>query len=359
MKNSHLLLAIDLGASGTKIVGSIVGEAGCKAGLMTPHCIEVDGALDREPLFDRHNVWVKIGAKSYAVGNLAHIKYEATNKLKPAKFTTAVPKICAAIAVAAQAFALPAKFDLSISFVLPPAEWEQASIVIERLQTALKDLETPKGKIKPRLLNITPYPEGTGILLGQDLDLKNILGAVTVVMLGFRNASVLSSTKGVIARPNTNDLGFHDLLMSITSKSGYKIDDIIEPVVYYKQTKDSKWLNPILRCTGADRQTELDGLIQSIDSADKEYWTKLTDWLDEAMPNHSSFVCFSGGTTNYFKSDLEQYAKTKMEYDENRLRWHTKVELPKNCGMSDNRFNDIYILWSELNKSTLNKPVTA
>jgi len=403
MPNSHhLLLAIDLGASGSKIVGSIVGQPDCKAILMSPHCVEIEAIVERDPLFDEHNAWVKITDTSYAVGNLAKIKYNATNKLKPAKFSTAVPKICTAIAVCAQAFALPAKFDVSICFVLPPAEWGQASIVIERLQAALRDLETPKGKIKARLLSITPYPEGMGILVGQELDLKDISGAVTVIMLGFRNASVLSAVSGVVSRPHTTELGFHDLLMGIASKTGYKTEDTIEPILNYKAQKQSladniaglletetsiaKWdslpwadqrvaykpdqrvldiykraiesgkqliaesLNPLLRCTGADRQVELDGLLATIDRANKEYWTKLSDWLDENMPSHSSYICLAGGSANYFKAELELHVTNKMDRGENRLRWHTKVDVSSAITDYDDRFSDIYVLWTVLKK---------
>ena len=394
----HLLLAVDLGGSGTKIVGGIQGKDGVKVSLMMPHCVEVK---DPNELlfnfdFDEHNTWVKIDGIGYAVGNLAANKYNATNKLKPAKFTTAAPKICAAIAVFTQLFKLPAKFNLSITYVLPPAEWEQRTIVTERLQSALKDLETPRGKIKAKLVLYVPEPEGKGILLGQQIDLKSVEYAVTVIMLGYRNASVLSSTKGGVARPNTSDLGFSDLLKSITGKTGYKIDDIILPVFKYnKHQKDlasytdyctdvrtrarnynslsytsdrdiiatfeqqiidtkeelSLVLNPLLRCSGTDRQEELDNFIKSIDSADKEYWAKLTDWLDETMPNQSSYICLSGGTANYFKDELESYAKNKIvSYNEDRLRWHTKVDAAKELNVSDDRYNDIYVLWTVLRK---------
>ena len=398
---SHLLLAVDLGGSGTKIVGGIQGKDGVKVSLMMPHCVEVK---DPNELlfnfdFDEHNTWVKIDGIGYAVGNLAANKYNATNKLKPAKFTTAVPKICAAIAVFAQLFKLPAKFNLSITYVLPPAEWEQRTIVTERLQSALKDLETPRGKIKAKLVLDVPEPEGKGILLGQQIDLKSIENPVTVIMLGYRNASVLSATRTVVSRPNISDLGFSELLKSIASKTGYKIDDIIVPVFNQKkytqdiasfsddltdatmrlqkydclsritdreivsmckqQIIDSKdklslALNPLLRCSGTDRKTELDHLIKSIDSANKEYWTKLTDWLDESMPNQSSYVCLSGGTANYFAEELESYAKNKMtSYHEDRLRWHTKVDAAKILNVSDDRFNDIYVLWTVLSKKKL------
>ena len=398
----RLLLAVDLGGSGTKIVGGIQGEEGVKVSLMMPHCCEVKDTnellfnLD----FDEHDTWVKINGIGYAVGNLAATKYNATNKLKPAKFTTAVPKICAAIAVFAQLFKLPAKFNLSITYVLPPAEWEQKTIVSADLRAALKNLETPKGKIKAQLgLGLDfPQPEGKGILLGQQIDLKTIQGAVTVIMLGYRNASVLSSASGGMERPNTCDLGFSDLLKSIASKTGYKHDDIIVPVFnqkkyqqniadytnyctdirsrsrnynslgyaddrdtlahYEQQITDNKEalssaLNPLLRCNGTDRRTELDHLIKCIDSANTEYWTKLTDWLDETMPNHSSYICLSGGTANYFRDELESYAKTKMIYHEDRLRWHTKMEMPKELNVSDDRYNDIYVLWTVLNKKIL------
>ena len=395
---SHLLLAVDLGGSGTKIVGSIQGKEGLKVSLMPPHCAEV---TDRNELlsnldFDEHNTWINFEDKSYAVGNLAAVKYSAINKLRPAKFTFAVPKICAAIAVFAQLYKLPSKIDLSLTFVLPPTEWEHKQIVIDRLQSALKDLDTPRGKIKVKLRLIAAQPEGMGILLGQDIDLKSVDNPVTVIMLGYRNASVLSSKKGVIARPNTCDLGFSDLLKSIESKTGYQIDDIILPVFNYNKhrkdiaslsenhintlmklekynhlsyasdrkiasdyeqqiidVKDQLFLalNPLLRCSGNDRQAELDNLIKSIDSANDEYWTKLTDWLNETMPNQSSYICLSGGTANYFRDDLESYAKNKMpSYHEDRLHWHTKVNAAKILNVSGDRFDDIYVLWTLLNK---------
>ncbi len=405
----HLLLAVDLGASGTKIVASIVGQPDCQAVLMTPHCIKVDDkdSLASDPNFDENSIWVKIGEESYAVGKLAAIKHNATNKLKPAKFTIAVPKICAAIGVFAQKFSLPDKFDLSISFVLPPAEWEHKTIVIERLQIAMKDLETPRGKIKPKLLSISPSPEGMGILLGQDVDIKSV-PMMTVIMLGFRNASVFTSSNGMVNRPQSSDLGFHDLLKEIAGKTGYNIADTIEPVFNYKQgmndveisttkllrlEQDLKaWagldfydrdrhrltqpdrdnvakyqqqilqdklaanqsLNPLLRCTGADRQIELDGLTKTIDKASNDYLTKLTDWLEEMMPSRSDKVCLSGGTANYFESELKDFVKDKViDRVEGAVCLHSAIKLPDSFGAYNDRFNDIYSLWQQMERRSI------
>lgn len=403
----HLLLAVDLGASGTKTVASIVGQPDCQAVLMTPHCVKVDDkdSLASDPHFDENSVWVKIAEESYAVGKLAAIKHNATNKLKPAKFTIAVPKICAAIGVFAQKFNLPDKFDLSISFVLPPAEWEHKTIVIERLQAAIKELDTPRGKIKPKLLSVSPSPEGMGILLGQNVDIKSV-PTMTVIMLGFRNASVFTSSNGTVNRPQSSDLGFNDLLKEVAGKSGYNIGDTIEPVFNYKTSMDEvkawttkllrleqalkTWenmsyyardgiarpdrdnvakyqqnillnklaanqsLNPLLRCTGADRQIELDGLTKTIDKASNDYWTKLADWLEEMMPSQSDKVCLSGGTANYFESELKDFVKDKViDRVEGAVYLHSAIKLPDSFGAYNDRFNDIYSLWQQMERRSI------
>ena len=403
----HLLVAIDLGASGTKIVASVVGQPDCKAVLMEPHCAQVNDRqlLTPDPQFDEHNVWVRIAEKFYAVGNLALIKHNATNKLKPAKFTIAVPKICAAIGVFAQKFNLPDKFDLSITFVLPPAEWEQRTIVIEQLQVAIKDLEIPRGKIKPRLLNIYPYPEGMGILLGQKLDLKEFK-AVTVVMLGFRNASVFTSRYGTVSRPQSSDLGFHDLVFEIAGKTGYKTSDMIVPIFEYErytgiarfytkilddlQTQIVLWefksrderygrtppvlgdirkyqeyidefnanaektLDSLLRCSGEDRVTELKNLMKIIDRVHEAYWTKLSDWLEEVMLSQSDKICLCGGTADYFEDKLKEFMKDKAyAQSEKNVSFHGLIKPPDSLPVYNNRFDDIYSLWHQMSQQQL------
>ena len=363
----HLLLAIDLGASGTKIVANVVGQPTVKSVLMKPHCTAVNDRqlLTSDPQFDEHNVWVRIAEEFYAVGNLAMIRYNATNKLKPSKSTNAVPKICAAIGVLARKFELPDKFDLSITFVLPPAEWEQRTIVIEQLKIAVKDLEIPCGKIKPKLLSLYPYPEGMGILIGQKLDLKE-LEAVTVVMLGFRNMSMFISKHGVLSDTQTSNLGFHYLLSQIASKTGYEISDMIEPVFNYKtylelynsNPKKDFWksyfersLDPILRCSGKDREVEREMLEKNIIKLSNEYLIKLSDWLDERMPLVSDHICVAGGTVNYFSEELGKLMQAKAFAGSGKnVSFHSLIEPPKDLPLYGNRFDDIYSLWHQMSQ---------
>ena len=401
----HLLLAVDLGGSGTKIVGGILGREGAKALIAMPHCIEVKNTdellfnLD----FDQHNTWVKLDGVGYAVGNLAATKFNATNKLKPAKFTLAVPKICAAIAVFGQLFKLPAKFNLSLTFVLPPAEWEQKTIVVERLQAALKDLDTPKGKIKPKLLSVSANPEGMGVLLGQGLDLKK-LANITVVMIGHRNASVFATKFGEMNRPQSSDLGFHTVLKNIASMTGYALEELINPVVDYKRLKSyiathnrhiasllkdksnpnhspyylrdldrniikseqsiskteldiKNSLQSVLKCSGTDRGLEQTRLIEAIDQSMIEYTHKLTDWLDENMDSGLDRICLCGGTSNILIEEIKSHLIEKLiDKNEQRFLQHFPLSEDAKKMLEDgerDRYHDIYSLYLQLHKDTV------
>ena len=238
-KVPHLLLAIDFGASATKAIASLVGTpSDCITLSMSPHCVEVDddSLLIDAPDFSEHQSWVTIEGKSYALGNLATTKFNSSLKVKPLKFTSAVQKACAVISIFAQKFQLPERFELSLTFVLPPAEWDHKQTIATRIRAAVRDLITPRGRIKPKLLSLSPFPEGMGVLLGQELNLKEI-AAITVVMVGFRNTSIFMANYGSVNGSQTSDLGFHNLLKEIAGKTGYRIEDLIEPVFNYTYFK--------------------------------------------------------------------------------------------------------------------------
>ena len=265
----------------------------------------------------------------------------------------------------------------------------------------MEELDTPCGRIKPKLVSISPFPEGMGILLGQNVDIKDVL-TMTVVMLGFRNASVFTSSNGTVNRPHPSDLGFNDLLKEIAGKTGYHIGAMTEPVFKHQQSLNNvkTWakyiaqlelelkqyregqrsfspnqaenvttlikfqenaekaklaitqsLTPLLRCTGTDRQIELDKLIGAIATANRHYWGELADWLEEMMPSQSDRVCIAGGTANYFKVELQDFLKTKVVSPvEGAVCWHSAIELPDRFKVYNDRFDDIYSLWQQMER---------
>jgi Actin like proteins N terminal domain len=398
-KTPHLKVAIDLGASATKAIGSVEtdGEINYFPILMTPHYLKVEnGSLAPDPGFDENSTWIELGGDSYVVGRFAVTRYRDDIKVRPAKATSAIPKIWSVIALFHQKFNLTAKFNVSVVFVLPPAEWEQRVILTEKLKS-FEAIATPNGTISPTLVNVISYPEGMGILLGQGVNLRTA-GLITTVMLGFRNASILTSSYGKIDRSQTSDLGFHNLLMDVTSKTGYKLEDTIQPVFEYRQaqfklakaTKDlaehtytmdragygtptrqncvdsierdrqqiakstliiQHCFDPLLRCTESDREVEREMMIKSIDRATETYVRRLSGWLDEVLPTQLDRICLCGGTANYLGTELDAFLINKLKSrDKKDLSLHSQLTIPTAIKqrVDADRFADIYSLWHQL-----------
>jgi hypothetical protein len=411
-KVPHLLLAIDFGASATKAIASLVGTpSDCITLSMSPHCVEVDddSLLTNDLDFGEHQSWVTIEGKSYALGNLATTKFNSSWKVKPLKFTSAVQKACAAIAIFAQKFQLPERFELSLTFVLPPAEWEHKQTIVDRIKAAVKDLIAPRGRIKPRLLSLSPFPEGMGLLLGQELNLREI-ATIAVVMVGFRNTSIFIANYGSVNGSQTSDLGFHNLLKEIAGKTGYRIEDLIEPVFNYtyfkkqiaksthqivdceRSLKDFSGFdynyrnrlkrelelfnrkitefqvelevvfNPLLKNSGEDRVAEVDMLIAVIEKENIAYSVRAKDWLNEMMPSRADLILLGGGTVDYLDEDFEFFLENKIiRNNREKLRTHLAIDMPESIifgNVSQERFADIYSLWYWIN-SRLNSDLEA
>jgi hypothetical protein len=404
-KTPHLKVAIDLGASATKAIGSVElnGEISCIPILMTPHCLKVDGSLTPDPNFDENSTWIELGGDSYVVGRFAVTKYRDDIKVRPAKWKSAIPKICSVIALFYQKFHLPTKFNVSVVFVLPPAEWDQRLILTEKLKS-FETITTPNGIISPTLVNVISYPEGMGILLGQDVNLQTA-GLVTTAMLGFRNASILTSSYGKIDRSQTSDFGFHSLLSDVTSKTGYKLEDTIEPVCKYRQAQaeitqakqdlaahtytldragqntptrqtytslveqDQQQIassrsrlehcfNALFRCGDQDREFERAILIKAIEDATGTYIRRLSGWLEEVLPNQLDRIYLCGGTANYLGSALDSFLIDKLRSRAKQdLYIHSQLTIPAviKQQVDADRFADIYSLWHQLTNQAVVK----
>ena len=402
-KVPHLLLAIDFGASATKALASLVGTpSDCITLSMSPHCVEVDddSLLIDDPDFSEHQSWVTIEGKSYALGNLATTKFNSSLKVKPLKFTSAVQKACAVISIFAQKFQLPERFELSLTFVLPPAEWEHKQTIAARINAAVKNLVTPRGRIKIKLKSLSPFPEGMGLLLGQELNLKEI-ATIAVVMVGFRNTSIFMANYGSVNGSQTSDLGFHNLLKEIAGKTGYRIEDLIEPVfnyTYFKQqiaqythqidnrerglrdfsgfdyshrdrlkrelelfdckltecqVESELVFNPLLKNSGEDRVAEVDMLIAVIEKENITYSVRIEDWLNEMMPARADLILLGGGTVEYLNEDFKSFLEKKIiKNGRAKLHTHLAIDIPESIKLSSiskERFADIYSLWYWIN----------
>ena len=358
---SHLVLAIDCGASCTKVVTSLVNDDKCYPFTIDPDCLDLDlvAEVDRVPKpnsnFDHRSVWVRLGDKYYAVGNLAATRYNNYLSIKPLKNDSIVPKIIAAIAVAHQYFKLPNKFNISITSVLPPGEFSYVQNVVKDLSLALRSCETPAGKIYPRLQDINIYPEGYGVL-----NWHRIYGAarnqdIGSIMFGYRNTSVLFSRAGDLTRLKSSDCGFYQVLEQISSLSGggYDEKDLGRPVWDYLINKDESGFRRLARSV-TNPELELSMIKNAIEKALTDYRRNLQNWLLGAMQN-TGMIVLCGGNAEYIGNSFDSFLQDYAQYFEGRgymIQQHIgSTAIPPEItetGMAV-RYLDIYCLWLELN----------
>jgi hypothetical protein len=355
-----LHVSIDYGASSTKVFFGLTASA-YEVLIMPPHSIELDKSLLPPPSTDtnyENRAWVGIEDRYYAVGNLAKTTYSAIAPKKPLKVESLLQKTCAVIYIAAQVLGLEKKFGLVLNYVLPPGELGNSSnrdLLTTDLKNVLKLFDTPSGKMRVRLISCGGYPEGMGLLLFHRKHFPESADrSVGLFMIGYRNASMFTSRKGVVGDYQSNDLGFNFYLKQITSRSaGYDLDDLIEPIHKYQQPTDEVYLRKILRAKDKERQEiELSDLKELITASRSYYWTMLRTWIDECLDSDIDRVIICGGTADYLRRELETHLKPKFPSIMNgksELYFHSSINLPgsvQSKGMGF-RLADVYCLWLE------------
>jgi hypothetical protein len=349
----HLIIAIDPGASSIKVVGSVAGDEKCYPFMIEPYCLEITDPTPN-PDFDQNSVWVTVGGISYALGNLAIARYDCLLEIKQLKIESIVPKICAAIAVLHRRFKLPAKFELSISSVLPPGEFGYDSDLKSMLTVALRKIITPAGRIKPVVRSISIHPEGFGVM-----DWHRTIGMgktrdVGVIMLGFRNTSVLFSRKGQLTKPKSSKYGFHSVLEKISATSGgsYPEADLIVPVWKYLIDGDESGFK---RVATTDFDLEMSKIRPAIEVAMLEYRRSLETWLKSAM-QQTDVIVLCGGNADYIGKSLNPFLEQYVEELPNGYPIFRHIGISSipdeiNATGIANRFLDIYCLWHKLSSS--------
>ncbi len=164
-----------------------------------------------------------------------------------------------------------------------------------------------------------------------------------VVMLGYRNASVMVCHRGSISGYNSSDLGFVQFLKRVVKKTVGQSSERLAPVVVKagEAIAEKPLTSVLLHQEPEDRALELENLRSAIATSRSEYLVVLFNWLRENFPTDLEEVIVCGGTADYFTSTLpgclEKY----------KLVWHSNVDLPKelqNMGYG-HRFLDVWGLW--------------
>jgi hypothetical protein len=345
----EVTLTLDFGGSGTKAIAQIRGGKPT-AIWMEPSVIEatkISLAFQTRNLgnaYPENTAWVGIGEDYRAVGYLARSTYSATPGLKPRKYELALYKTLATVWAIKQKFKLPDSFDISIALLLPPGEFEDSALLKPMLRDALAEFDTPTGKLKTNLIGYECFPEGAGIYAmyckntGEAIRRK----VIALVMLGYRNASVMISRRGILNRGKTTNLGMSKMVdLVIDRTSGLAAEELIRAITSAGSEPKPQHFHHL--CSGNNhRDAEIEKIIYAVHSSRAEYAIALTNWLKEVLPSRNELdeVIICGGTADYLREELDTV------FPITPIVWHGGVEIPSNLNEQwlGSRLADVWAL---------------
>ncbi len=356
----ELILALDFGGSSTKGIYCTMKQSIPVSLVMEPEVVRISddsvtcqtlGATEPE-----NAAWVNYMGETFAVGYLAKTKYYANEGLKELKYERAIAKTLASIWATSQKLQLGTIFRLALVCLLPPGELENKDSFYKQLKTILADFTTPTGRMRVELTQFKCLPEGAGIYLAYQKQLGQAIKTKThaLVMLGYRNASVLISDKGIVAADGkTCDLGMIRLLEKVVAKtSGQTASQLAPAVVAAGSDISTTPFLQLLRSTNnINKQQELLQIQKAVKLAKSEYAAVLTSWLDQVISRSAvSSIVFCGGTADYMRRELNSH------YPGIPCLWGVGADIPKQVDSFGfgSRLADVYnvflYFWEQVNK---------
>lgn len=345
----EVTLTLDFGGSGTKGIVQIRGSKPTviwmEPSVIEAHRISLTSKTSNlSNAYPEDMAWVGVGEDYRAVGYLAQSSYSATPGLRARKYELALYKTLAAVWAIKQKFKLSNSFQISLALLLPPGEFEDSTLLKPMLKDALTSFDTPTGIMNINLINYECFPEGGGIYAmyckntGEAIRRK----VIALVMLGYRNASVLVSRRGILNRGKSANLGMVKMIDLLTERtSGFDAQQLIGSVIAASdEPKPQHFYQLVSSSNYPDDQIEK--IIAAVNSSRTEYAISLTSWLKEVLPanNELDEVIFCGGTADYLHYELD------MMFPKTPVIWHGSVEIPHflNERWLGNRLADVWAL---------------
>lgn len=368
-----LLLSLDPGSSMTKMVYRIVSDVPYKPELfcMEPELIGItqesinlyeSGRINSPS--PENEAWVEFDSEYYAVGFLAQKHFEARVQLSELKYENAIPKVLAAVGAIATREGLSHNFTLSLALLLPYGEWEDRERLERGLIQALSNFSFRGQQFSISLGCFECMPEGGGLVLtrskklGADFNQLNI----AVLMLGFRDISVVLFERGLSSGKSDN-LGLAWMLEKIKSRtSGQNLQDLLSAIHQSGTTLKPKFFKSLARSKKAEfRAEEVTQIIGIATMARKEYWSKVSHWLNHNVPTNIDQVIIGGGTSDYLNNELKTlFAHTQISWaaeleEDVRLAFNLTPQKDALCL----RLTDVYGLFRYLQNQVADLPALA
>lgn len=325
-------MALDFGASFVRAIIAFLGFEKHLYGL-SPQVCRVTAESLHEYIKSRignqdptRSGWVEINGEYYAYGDLA-LRFKASLQLEKRKFELALVKTLVLIGAISQLHNLPSGTVFNLATLLPYSEFADKEMFEQILREALKFFRFCGIEKSFILKTFVCLPEGAGVLFQgresntdfQDLNLM-------VLMMGYRDVSLLHVNQGEMSRGESQPLGFTNLVKMVSEKTSIRDHQkLIVAISKAGQNVNSKALMPLLHNVGENyKEYELNRISKAIREAKTQYWLMISEWLKLQIPSDIEEVIIAGGTGQYLKGELNMLLKnTKViwcEQLERRIR---------------------------------------
>lgn len=325
---AEITIAADFGASlGRAIYSTSPNHSNPQLILLDPQVVIVPAkSIDNYEKFKigqanpEDSAWIQFSDTHFAVGFLAKKTFNSVHCLESLKVDSAIPQALSIVGSVAQKNNLPSSFSLSLGILLPWNEFRDREKFQSQISAALSDYIFRGQRFSVQLDSFTALPEGGGIFargrvpesLGQKLLTPQQL-TIAVIMLGYRNSSLLVIEKGELTRGATGDLGFARMVQKIqTFTSGQKAEHLIPVICQARDKLGKRVLETLVRSQRQElRQKEVEEIAEAIADARGEYVALLQNWLLQHLPTQTKIDEFiiSGGTARYLQRELTEVLK--------------------------------------------------
>lgn len=267
-----------------------------------------------------NSAWIEYKGKYQAVGFLARQRFHADLQLQKRKFELALPKVLALIGALAEKHSLPNGATIALGIVFPWGEYQDRALFKQLISEALANFRFRGKECSFVLETFVCLPEGGGVLTrGRAPGSSLREQTVAVVMVGYRDVSVLLVERGDMSKGCTEPLGFARLIENVKCQtSGLDQHKLAAAICKAGKGVSPKALAQLVEATDPSyRDEEISGIRKAISGAREEYWMMLSQWLRLRVPREVDEVIVAGGTANYLKSELNSlFSYTQVNWCE-------------------------------------------
>lgn len=325
-------LALDYGASGTRAILSEQKTFKLLLFLMSSKIIAISKSVALQ--YNQSTIGVsnpfssgtiELSGRYYCFGMAAE-EQKADEQLEVSKFELAVVKTLAMMGAISEDLNLSKNINFNLGTLLPASEYQSERHLFESsLKIAITNFQFC-GRHKAFVVkNFTCLPEGGGVLLqgrkpGSSLKDSNL----AVIMLGYRDVSILPVKAGSLGKGISKKIGFHDLCHWVGNQIAFHDYQKIAQVICGSRKLSSKHLELLL--TNPDslyKSQKIAQVKEAVKEGRKQYLFNLSNWIKAGLERDLGEVIVAGGSAYYFRGDLQ---KLLQKFGIAQINWGDELE---------------------------------